>query len=95
MTQESDWPYISQQLREEWEGTTLAHSHPWEEIEDDVRFGWEQARSPEFDGAQWEDVQDTIQSRWESNFPHRGYEDWRMVGEAVRLGFNRAKGRVA
>lgn len=94
MAQESDWPYISRQLQEEWEETSLAHSHPWDEIQDDVRFGWEQAISPEFDGAQWEDVESELQRRWEQSFPHRDYEDWRVVSEAVRLGFNQAKGRV-
>ncbi len=94
MTQEGDWPYVSKELEKEWETIPISHSRPWDEIQDDVRFGWDQARLPEFDGAEWPDVEDEIQRRWEQSFPHRGYEDWRMVGEAVRLGFLRARGRV-
>ena len=94
MAQETDWDYVSKELAREWGETSLGHSHPWDEVQDDVHFGWDQARSPEFDGAEWPDVESEIQRRWEQSFPHRGYEDWRMVGEAVRLGFNRARGRV-
>ncbi len=94
MTQ-SDWPYVSRELEREWEETTLSHSHPWEEIQDDVRFGWDQAMQSEFAGAEWEDVAGEIQRRWEMNFPHRDFEDWRTVGEAVRLGFVRAKEQVS
>jgi hypothetical protein len=94
MSQE-DWSYISRELEKEWSSTPLSHSHPWEEIQDDVRFGWEQAMSPEFSGAQWDDVSDLLQQRWEESYPHPGYEDWRIVGEAVRLGFNRAKEQVS
>lgn len=93
MSQE-EWAYVSRELEREWEGTGLSHSHPWEEIQDDVRFGWDQGMTPEFEGAEWDDVRDILQRRWEQSFPHRDYEDWRMVGEAVRLGFIRAKEQV-
>ena len=94
MSQE-EWSYVSRELEKEWNTIPLSHSHPWEEIQDDVHFGWDQAVSPEFEGAQWDDVSSEIQRRWEQNYPHRSYEDWRVVGEAVRVGFNRAKERVS
>ncbi len=90
-----EWSYASRELQREWDGTSLSHSHPWDEIQDDVRFGWEQAMRPEFQGAEWPDVEGELQRRWEESYPHRDYEDWRVVGEAVRLGFNRAKEMVS
>ncbi len=92
---QQEWSYVSRELEREWNSTPLSHSHPWEEIEGDVHFGWDQAMSPEFEGAQWDDVQDLLQQRWEQTYPHPGYEDWRVVSEAVRVGFNRAKEQVS
>jgi hypothetical protein len=46
-----------------------------------VRFGWEQAIRPGFDGAEWEDVEEVLQERWEQSDPHADYEDWRSVVE--------------
>jgi hypothetical protein len=90
-----NWGTVSSDLEEEWEGTPISRSRPWDEIQDDVRFGWEQAMQPEFDGAEWEDVEDALQERWEQNYPHADYEDWRSVVDAVKLGFERAKEQVS
>ncbi len=91
---QDEWIYASRELEKEWDSVPIHHSRPWDEIRDDVFFGWEQARNPEFDGAEWDDVRDVLQQRWEESYPHPGYEDWRAVEDAVKLGFNRAKGRV-
>lgn len=91
---QEEWTYASKELQKEWESTSLSYSHPWDEVMEDVRFGWEQAMKPEFDGAEWPDVESELQRRWEENQPHSDFEDWRMVSEAVRLGFMRAKETV-
>ncbi len=90
-----EWSYASRELRREWESTSLNYSRPWEEVEGDVRFGWEQGMSPEFDGADWPDVESELQRRWEETYPHSDHEDWRAVSEAIRLGFLRAKEMVS
>ncbi len=92
---QQEWGLVSRELQEEWEDTPLSHSRPWEEIQDDVRFGWDQAMRPEFDGAEWDDVEDVLQARWEQNYPHADYEDWQSVVDAVKLGFGRAKEQVS
>ncbi len=92
---QGDWSYASRELEREWEETPLGHTRPWDEIKDDVLFGWNQAMSPEFDGAQWDDVRDVLQERWENEYPHPDYEDWRAVEDAVKLGFTRAKEQVS
>lgn len=90
-----EWSYASRDLERDWGSVPLSHSRPWDEVMDDVRFGWEQAMNPEFRGAEWSDVETELQRRWEENYPHADYEDWRDVSEAVRLGFNRAKEMVS
>lgn len=84
------WEEVRDQLSQDWEATTLGQRRLWEEVEDDVRFGWQAGMSQEFRGAGWPDVEDILQRRWEERYPHARFEDWRSVGEAARLGFERA-----
>jgi len=84
------WEEIEPQLRQEWDSTVVATRRPWNEVRDDVRFGWEQAHRPELAGADWADVVGVLEGRWES-FPHAHFEDWHACEDAVRLGFQRAR----
>jgi hypothetical protein len=91
MARELAWSNVYRNLQDEWEEPLFGPSRAWSEIEDDVRFGWEQASSEEFDSARWDDVEHEIRRRWESIFPDRDHDDWSKAIEKVRRGFDRAR----
>jgi hypothetical protein len=94
MARELAWSNVYRNLQDEWEETLLEPSRAWSEIEDDVRFGWEQASREEFDAACWDDVEHVIRRRWESVFPDRDYGDWQKAVEKVQRGFDRGRART-
>ena len=94
MSPHSAWSRFAPELEREREENPLSYSYPWDEIQNDVRFGWEEAMDPDLLGADWSQVENEVRRRWEQNFPHHGYGEWTTLGEAVRLGFSRVRGRV-
>jgi hypothetical protein len=91
MAKELAWTHVYRNLQDEWEETPIEPSRAWSEIEEDVRFGWEQAASEEFDAARWEDVEHEIRRRWEAASSDPDYDSWEKAVEKVRRGFSRGK----
>lgn len=91
MAQVRDWQQIRGDLMHDWDMTTLGARRPWDEVQDDIHFGWSQAMRPEFRTATFDDLESELQRLWEQRVPHARYEDWRSVKEAVRAGFERGQ----
>ena len=85
------WEDARSELRREWESTVVGQRRPWEDVQDDVHFGWQAGVNPEFRGAAWPEVEEILQRRWEERYPHARFEDWRSVSDAIRLGFERGE----
>ncbi|MCL5960889.1 MAG: hypothetical protein M1358_16580 [Chloroflexi bacterium] len=86
-----DWRQVQGELRHDWDTTVLGSRRPWDEVQDDIHFGWSQAMRPDFRGARFEDVESELQRLWEQRVPHARHEDWLSVREAVRAGFERGQ----
>lgn len=85
------WDDVKDELEKDWDRTSLAYKRPWEEVQNDIRFGWEQGVNPRFRGASFDDVESELQRHWEASFPHARFEDWRYLKDAVKAGFDRAR----
>lgn len=89
-----DWQQVRDELHRDWDATIIGTRRPWDEVQDDIQFGWTQALRPEFHGARFEEVESELQSLWEQRVPHARYEDWRSIKEAVRTGFERGQSEL-
>jgi hypothetical protein len=66
----------------------------WDEIEDAVRWGWEMAQRPEYQGQTFEDAEADLREHW--YLPESPSEEtaWDQVRDAVRLAWAYARGQA-
>lgn len=77
----STWDQARPYYRSRWQQQYGTAGRRWEDYEPAYRYGWERARTPQYQGRAWSDVEPELRDSWESG---HNTSPWERVADAIR-----------